>query len=98
MEQAFTMECRARPAMARQASPAGVVNILANGESLGAHLVGHPGVDRISVTGPRMRSPGAWGRCSEGLMCVVRPSSNRFSPSVRYLDGLPVPDLSRSLG
>ncbi|KAA1394251.1 aldehyde dehydrogenase [Aeromicrobium ginsengisoli] len=31
--------------------PAGVVNVLAGGREVGAHLVGHPGVDKVAFTG-----------------------------------------------
>lgn len=38
-------------AVAAAGIPAGVVNILTNGDGLGAYLVGHPDIDKISFTG-----------------------------------------------
>ncbi|MCX4409493.1 aldehyde dehydrogenase [Streptomyces sp. NPDC059837] len=38
-------------AVAAAGIPAGVVNILTNGKSLGEYLVGHPDIDKISFTG-----------------------------------------------
>jgi aldehyde dehydrogenase (NAD+) len=36
--------------------PAGVLNVIAGGAKAGAHLVAHPGVDRVALPGPARRA------------------------------------------
>jgi aldehyde dehydrogenase (NAD+) len=49
--------------------PAGVVNVLAGGREAGAHLVSHPGVDKVAFTG----STGAGRVIGETIGRMLRP-------------------------
>jgi len=49
--------------------PAGVVNVLAGGREAGAHLVSHPGVDKVAFTG----STGAGRAIGETVGRMLRP-------------------------
>ncbi len=47
-------------AAARDVFPAGVLNILAGGNDLGAWMTAHPGIDKISFTGSIATARKCW--------------------------------------
>ncbi|MFD5571149.1 aldehyde dehydrogenase [Streptomyces cadmiisoli] len=58
-------------AVAAAGIPAGVINILSSGRGLGAYLVGHPGVDKISFTGSTAVGREIAGRAGQLLRPVT---------------------------
>ncbi|MFD7445884.1 aldehyde dehydrogenase [Streptomyces sp. NPDC059909] len=58
-------------AVAAAGIPAGVINILTSGRGLGAYLVGHPGVDKISFTGSTAVGREIAGRAGQLLRPVT---------------------------
>ena len=73
--------------------PAGVLNIVAGGRETGEHLVGHPGVDRVSFTGSSMAGSRIGALCGEQLKRVTLELGGKSAAVV-----LPDADLDRDLG
>jgi betaine-aldehyde dehydrogenase len=50
--------------------PAGVLNVVPAGREVGAHLVGHPGVDKVSFTGSTVAGRAIGAACGQNLKRV----------------------------
>jgi len=50
--------------------PAGVLNVVPAGREVGAHLVGHPGVDKVSFTGSTLAGRAIGAACGQNLKRV----------------------------
>jgi acyl-CoA reductase-like NAD-dependent aldehyde dehydrogenase len=51
--------------------PAGVINVVPGGRAVGAHLVGHPGIDKVSFTGSTQAGRAVAAACATNLTPVT---------------------------